>query len=155
MALIFIYHVIFFQLVLVTFAQDVQYHYGDAATRVIKNGQMSGMQDREGKDIILGGLFTVHYDGVNASNDGVCGQVIWDHGVQMLEAMLYANDIINSSDPDLLPNITLGFDIRDTCKHENVAPDETIDFVFSSGQLELENCHSLIVSNLFPCHRTY
>ena len=101
------------------------------------------MQDREGKDIILGGLFTVHYHGINPFNDGVCGQVTWDHGIQMLEAMLYAIDVINS-DPDLLPNIRLGFDIRDTCKRENIALDETIDFVFSNGQLELESCHSLI-----------
>ena len=36
----------------------------------------SAMQDHKDKDIILGGLFTVHYDGVNASYDGGCGQVI-------------------------------------------------------------------------------
>ena len=147
MALICVYLVVLFQVVTVTFAQDVQYHYGVAATPVIKDGRISGMQDRKDKDIILGGLFSVHYDGVNASNEGVCGQVIWDHGMQMLEAMLYAIDVINS-DPDLLPNITLGFDIRDTCKRENVALDETIDFVFSNGQLELESCHSLIVGNI-------
>ena len=134
-------------MVTVTFAQDVQYHYNDNTTLVIKDGRISGIQDREDKDIILGGLFTVHYDGVDASNDGVCGQVIWDHGIQMLEAMLYAIDVINS-DPDLLPNITLGFDVRDTCKRENVALDETIDFVFSNGQLELESCHNLIDGNI-------
>ena len=120
MALICVYLVVLFQVVPVIFAHDVQYHYGVAATPVIKDGRIRGMQDREGKDIILGGLFTVHYDGVNASNDGVCGQVTWDHGIQTLEAMLYAIDVINS-DPDLLPNITLGFDISDTCKRENVA----------------------------------
>ena len=147
MALICIYLVVLFQVVSVTFAQDVHYHYGIAATPVIKDGRISGMQDREDKDIILGGLFTVHYDGVDAFNDGVCGQVTWDHGIQMLEAMLYAIDVINS-DPDLLPNITLGFDIRDTCKRENIALNETIDFVFSNHDLELESCHSLIVDNI-------
>ena len=147
MALICVYLVVLIQVVSVTFAQDVQYHYNVTATTVKKDNRTSGMQDREGKDIILGGLFTVHYDGVNASNDGVCGQVIWDHGMQMLEAMLYAIDVINS-DPDLLPNITLGFDIRDTCKRENVALDETIDLVFSNGQLELESCQSLIDGNI-------
>ena len=151
MALIFIYLVVFFQVLSVTFAEDVQYHYGVNAIPVVKDGRISGMQDHKDKDIILGGLFKVHYDRANTSNDGVCGQVIWDHGIQMLEAMLYA---INS-DPDLLPNLTLGFDIGDTCKRENVAQDEANDFVFSNGQLELENCHSLIVSNLFPCYRTY
>ena len=46
------------------------------------------MQDHKDKDIILEGLFTVHYDGVNASNDGGCGQVIQDHDVQILASML-------------------------------------------------------------------
>ena len=43
-----------------------------------------------------------------------------EDGMDMLEAMLYAIDSVNS-DPNLLPNLTLGYDIRDTCKRENVA----------------------------------
>ena len=56
------------------------------------------MQDHKDKDIILGGLFTVHYDGVNASNDGGCGQVIlgpWCANISSY-VILYAVDVINN-----------------------------------------------------------
>ena len=65
--------------------------------------------------------------------------------MDMLEAMLYATDSVNS-DPNLLPNLTLGYDIRDTSKCENVAMDETNDLFFSSGDLEQESC-AVIVNN--------
>ena len=50
-----------------------------------------GIQDFNGKDIILGGLFTVHEE---------CGDTVFEPGVEMLEAMLHAIDTINS-DPIL------------------------------------------------------
>ena len=55
--------------------------------------------------------------------------------------MLYAIDLINS-DPYLLPNITIGYDIRDTCMSENVGLDESIEFVFSDSL-----CHDTCLSN--------
>ena len=105
----------------------------DGGTRI------SGIQDRIDKDIVLGGLFTVYFSPGGTGAVGSCGDVIWEDGMEMLEAMLYAIDSVNS-DPTLLPNLTLGYDIRDTCKRENVAMDETIDIILSSGDLELESC---------------
>ena len=51
----------------------------------------------------------------------------------------FAIDLVNN-DPYVIPNITLDYDIRDTCISENIALDESVDLVFSSGHLELESC---------------
>jgi hypothetical protein len=45
-----------------------------------------------------------------------------------MEAMLYALDQINS-DPDLLPNITLGARILDTCSRDTYALEQSLTFV--------------------------
>lgn len=76
-------------------------------------------------DITLGGLFPVHSRGPA----GVpCGDVKREKGIHRLEAMLYALDQINS-DPDLLPNITLGARILDTCSRDTYALEQSLTFV--------------------------
>ncbi|KAK7907492.1 hypothetical protein WMY93_016104 [Mugilogobius chulae] len=76
-------------------------------------------------DITLGGLFPVHSRGPA----GVpCGEVKKEKGIHRLEAMLYALDQINS-DPDLLPNITLGARILDTCSRDTYALEQSLTFV--------------------------
>ncbi|KFP52535.1 Metabotropic glutamate receptor 4, partial [Cathartes aura] len=45
-----------------------------------------------------------------------------------LEAMLFALDRINN-DPDLLPNITLGARILDTCSRDTHALEQSLTFV--------------------------
>lgn len=45
-----------------------------------------------------------------------------------MEAMLYALDQINS-DPDLLPNITLGAMVLDTCSRDTYALEQSLTFV--------------------------
>uniref|UniRef100_H2MGY1 Glutamate receptor, metabotropic 6b n=1 Tax=Oryzias latipes TaxID=8090 RepID=H2MGY1_ORYLA len=76
-------------------------------------------------DITLGGLFPVHSRGPA----GVpCGEIKREKGIHRLEAMLYALDQINS-DPDLLPNITLGARILDTCSRDTYALEQSLTFV--------------------------
>ncbi|MBN3274603.1 GRM8 protein, partial [Polyodon spathula] len=76
-------------------------------------------------DITLGGLFPVHAKGPA----GVpCGEVKKEKGIHRMEAMLYALDQINS-DPDLLPNITLGARILDTCSRDTYALEQSLTFV--------------------------
>uniref|UniRef100_A0A8C6XE66 Glutamate metabotropic receptor 6 n=1 Tax=Naja naja TaxID=35670 RepID=A0A8C6XE66_NAJNA len=76
-------------------------------------------------DITLGGLFPVHSRGPA----GVpCGEVKKEKGIHRMEAMLYALDQINS-DPDLLPNITLGARILDTCSRDTYALEQSLTFV--------------------------
>ena len=48
----------------------------------------------------------------------------------MVEAMLFALDRINN-DMSLLPNLTIGYDVRDTCNYEIYALTEAIDLKFN------------------------
>ena len=118
-----------------------QYHYGILPEYVLKadgGTRVSGIQDHKDKDIILGGLLRVHSHEANSSG-GKCGKILLHKSVENMEAMFFAIDLVNN-DPQILPNITLGYDIRDTCISENIALDESVDLVLSSGRLELESC---------------
>ena len=57
-----------------------------------------------------------------------CGKILLHKNTENIEAMFYAIDLVNN-DPHLLPNITLGYDIRHTCISENIALDEGVDLV--------------------------
>ncbi|XP_017785963.1 PREDICTED: metabotropic glutamate receptor 8-like isoform X2 [Nicrophorus vespilloides] len=80
-------------------------------------------------DIILGGIFPMH-EQVSGKPHSPCGAVKEEKGVQRLEAMLYAIDEINKS-PDLLPNITLGALIIDSCSSDTYALEQSMEFVRS------------------------
>lgn len=76
-------------------------------------------------DISLGGLFPVHARG----NDGkACGELKKEKGIHRLEAMLFALDRINN-DNELLPNISLGARILDTCSRDTHALEQSLTFV--------------------------
>uniref|UniRef100_A0A8C8VGI0 Glutamate metabotropic receptor 6 n=1 Tax=Pelusios castaneus TaxID=367368 RepID=A0A8C8VGI0_9SAUR len=76
-------------------------------------------------DVTLGGLFPVHARGPA----GVpCGEVKKEKGIHRMEAMLYALDQING-DPQLLPNLTLGARILDTCSRDTYALEQSLTFV--------------------------
>ncbi|XP_012681535.2 glutamate receptor, metabotropic 6a [Clupea harengus] len=76
-------------------------------------------------DITLGGLFPVHSKGPAGV---ACGEIKKEKGIHRMEAMLYALDQINS-DPELLPNITLGARILDTCSRDTYALEQSLTFV--------------------------
>ncbi|KAG7472914.1 hypothetical protein MATL_G00114050 [Megalops atlanticus] len=76
-------------------------------------------------DLTLGGLFPVHARGP----PGIpCGDIKKENGIHRLEAMMYALDQINSDD-ELLPNITLGARILDTCSRDTYALEQSLTFV--------------------------
>ncbi|XP_017853726.1 metabotropic glutamate receptor [Drosophila busckii] len=79
-------------------------------------------------DIVLGGLFPVHEKGEGSSP---CGPKVYNRGVQRLEAMLYAIDRVNN-DSNLLPGITLGVHILDTCSRDTYALNQSLVFVRAS-----------------------
>lgn len=76
-------------------------------------------------DIILGGLFPVHARGDRGTP---CGELKKEKGIHRLEAMMFAIDLINK-DPELLPNITLGARILDTCSRDTYALEQSLTFV--------------------------
>lgn len=80
-------------------------------------------------DIILGGIFPMH-EQISGNPDFPCGAVKEEKGMQRLEAMLYAIDEINES-PDLLPNVTLGALIIDSCSSDTYALEQSMEFVRS------------------------
>ncbi|KAG9268684.1 metabotropic glutamate receptor 1 [Astyanax mexicanus] len=83
-------------------------------------------------DIIIGALFSVHHQPSTENvAERTCGEVREQYGIQRVEAMFHTLDRINS-DPNLLPNITLGCEIRDSCWHSSVALEQSIEFIRDS-----------------------
>ena len=113
------------------FLTSVSAQYGYSNPSVVlrddETGRIRGFSNITNSDFYLGGLMRVHFHETEAQ----CGDKFPDRGLEEVETMLFSIDRINN-DPDLLPNITLGFDIRDYCGTENVAIDEVLDWMFSS-----------------------
>ncbi|KAI5627781.1 metabotropic glutamate receptor 1 isoform X1 [Silurus asotus] len=83
-------------------------------------------------DVILGALFSVHHQpSADRVADRKCGEVREQYGIQRVEATFHTLDRINS-DPHLLPNISLGCEIRDSCWHSSVALEQSIEFIRDS-----------------------
>ncbi|XP_064084977.1 metabotropic glutamate receptor 8-like isoform X2 [Macrobrachium nipponense] len=78
-------------------------------------------------DVIFGGMFPMHERGL----DEPCGSIKEEKGIQRMEAMLYALDKINR-DTVLLPNITIGALILDTCSSDTYALEQSMEFFRSS-----------------------
>ncbi|XP_068122349.1 extracellular calcium-sensing receptor [Hyperolius riggenbachi] len=85
-------------------------------------------------DIILGGLFPIHF-GVNSKDEILesrpesleCTRYNF-RGFRWLQAMIFAIEEINNS-TTMLPNITLGYRIFDTCNTVSKALEATLSFV--------------------------
>lgn len=83
-------------------------------------------------DVIIGALFSVHHQPpAEKVPERKCGEIREQYGIQRVEAMFHTLDKINS-DPVLLPNITLGSEIRDSCWHSSVALEQSIEFIRDS-----------------------
>ncbi|XP_047017338.1 metabotropic glutamate receptor 5b [Ictalurus punctatus] len=83
-------------------------------------------------DLIIGALFSVHHQpAADRAHERKCGAVREQYGIQRVEAMMLTLDRINA-DPDLLPNVTLGCEIRDSCWHSAVALEQSIEFIRDS-----------------------
>ncbi|XP_077578418.1 metabotropic glutamate receptor 5b [Stigmatopora nigra] len=83
-------------------------------------------------DVIIGALFSVHHQPpADKVHERKCGAVREQYGIQRVEAMMHTLDRINA-DPQILPNITLGCEIRDSCWHSAVALEQSIEFIRDS-----------------------
>uniref|UniRef100_A0A670ZB25 Extracellular calcium-sensing receptor n=1 Tax=Pseudonaja textilis TaxID=8673 RepID=A0A670ZB25_PSETE len=109
-------------------------------------------------DIILGGLFPIHF-GVAAKHQDLksrpesveCIRYNF-RGFRWLQAMIFAIEEINNS-PTLLPNMTLGYSIFDTCNTVSKALEATLSFVAQNkiDSLNLDefcNCSDHIPSTI-------
>ncbi|KAJ6658321.1 hypothetical protein lerEdw1_020593 [Lerista edwardsae] len=109
-------------------------------------------------DIILGGLFPIHF-GVAAKHQDMTSRpesvecIRYNfRGFRWLQAMIFAIEEINSS-PTLLPNMTLGYSIFDTCNTVSKALEATLSFVAQNkiDSLNLDefcNCSDHIPSTI-------
>uniref|UniRef100_A0A672GEE5 Metabotropic glutamate receptor 5 n=1 Tax=Salarias fasciatus TaxID=181472 RepID=A0A672GEE5_SALFA len=83
-------------------------------------------------DIIIGALFSVHHQPpADKVHERKCGAVREQYGIQRVEAMMHTLDRINA-DPYILPNISLGCEIRDSCWNSAVALEQSIEFIRDS-----------------------
>lgn len=103
-----------------------------SAVWVLWTLQLAGAQENHAQqsirvegDVTLGGLFPVHARGVPGEP---CGIIKKEDGIHRMEAMMYALDQINA-DEQLLPNVTLGARILDTCSRETHALEQSLTFV--------------------------
>lgn len=85
--------------------------------------RIRGMRDKRNADFVLGGLFPAHQH--SEESEDFCS--VPAH-ISLVDAMLFALDNINSDD-NILPNITIGYDIRDTCFDEKIGLDEAADVI--------------------------
>lgn len=86
-------------------------------------------------DFIIGALFPIHHQPPNknkrlrmANQEIKCGKIRELYGIQRVEVVFHTLDKINS-DPHLLPNLTLGVEIRDDCWYAPVALQQSIELI--------------------------
>ena len=77
-------------------------------------------------DVMLGGLFKVHF----AGDGDHCGD-LYTRGLGHVEAMIFAIESVNKNH-SLLPNVTIGYDIRNYCESVALAMNIAYDFVSNS-----------------------
>lgn len=71
-------------------------------------------------------------------NQAACGALNKARGIQRVEAMLFALDQINA-DRGLLPTVTLGALILDTCSSDSYALNQSLEFIRASINTAFES----------------
>ena len=95
------------------------YNYNETSEEIIYEPDpnfLSGFRNIIDKDFVIGGLFPILDCKHSEKKD-----------LEMVEAMLFALDRINN-DMSLLPNLTIGYDVRDSCNSEIVGLNEALGF---------------------------
>ena len=109
------------QIVLYHMTAAAVYNYDETSEEISYASFLSGFRNITDKDFIIGGLFPVG----DCTDSG-------QKDLELLEAMLFAIDQINN-DMSLLPNLTIGYDVRDSCNDEIVGLNEALDFSYQYG----------------------
>jgi len=80
-------------------------------------------------DLVIGILVPIHErPSPKQAQTRTCGAVREQYGIQRVEAAFKTIDSINA-DPSILPNITLGIEVRDSCWHSPIALEQSIEFI--------------------------
>ena len=103
-----------------------------------------------GGDIIIGGLSPVHFAPTEAQEQAnpdsqLCQGSFNTRGFEAVEAMLFAMDMLNEGHlkNKVLPNITIGMDIKDTCTSADYAVRESLNFTFIRRANLQDECSGL------------
>lgn len=80
-------------------------------------------------DLVIGALFSMHHaPTLKEAQTRRCGDIREQYGIQRVEAAFMTIDHINSDDK-ILPNITLGLEVRDSCWFPPIALEQSIEFI--------------------------
>ena len=117
-------------------ANCIQFNYGvESEVLRTSDDRIQGARSRENKDFVFGGLYPIHAPDPD-SRGGRCGSRIETRGLERMEATMFAIDLINI-DTELLPGLSIGYDVRDTCASENIGLDEAVDLIITGSQLDI------------------
>ncbi|CAJ0965686.1 unnamed protein product [Ranitomeya imitator] len=110
----------------------------------IPGGNISGYLGQFG-DLVIGGTFAIHVKRIYSEThftskpeDLKC-QILEARSYQIMQALIFAVEEINKN-PDLLPNITLGFQIYDACNAVRRAAEGTL-WMLSGREPSVPNYH--------------
>ncbi|XP_030754037.1 metabotropic glutamate receptor 5-like isoform X2 [Sitophilus oryzae] len=103
-------------------------------------------------DFIIGALFPLHHQPSSKTRHlGLkCGEIREQYGIQRVEVALQTLDTINN-DSSLLPNLTLGMEIRDECWYAPVALRESMKLIRDS--LSISSNMNICYDNSVNQHR--
>ena len=98
--------------------------------------------ETNGNTVVLGGLFPLHA----TSNNQACSR-LHNIGLQQAEAMVFAVNRINRNS-NILPNVTLAFNIRDSCTSPSYALTQAFQFVQNRNSSCMDTRNSIAVSGV-------
>ena len=102
---------------LLHYSNAAVYNYNESSETIyFRSTLVIGFKDVINKDFIIGGLFPV-YDCPGIGHEDL----------ELHEAMMFAIDRINN-DMSLLPNLIIGYEVRETCNSPSVGLTEAINF---------------------------
>lgn len=92
--------------------------------------------------LVIGALFSIREQPtLRAAQTRTCGEVREQYGIHRVEAAFQTIDTINN-DATILPNITLGIEIRDSCWYSAIALEQSIEFIRDAMAASEEKAYS-------------
>ncbi|CAF4108312.1 unnamed protein product [Rotaria socialis] len=95
--------------------------------------RLSAVSPVSDAEIVIGAFFSLHHPPTSHGGGRLreCGDIREDYGIHRVEGTFWILDQINANQ-SILPNITIGYQIRDSCWYVPVALEQTIEFIGNS-----------------------